>query len=110
MVIICNVLNEVFSALSDPTRRAIVSRLAAHDGLMVGEIAEPFPMSLPAVIKHLDVLEAAGIVVRTRVGRTTQCRLAPGSMGEAVDWLSRHQRFWDVRLDALDALVSRKKQ
>ena len=110
MVSIRRMLNAVFAALADPTRRAIVSRLAREDGLLVNEIAKPFPMSLPAVIKHLDVLADAGLVKRKRIGRTTQCRLAAGPMGEAVDWLERHQRFWNARLDALGSLVNRRKQ
>jgi DNA-binding transcriptional ArsR family regulator len=66
-------------------------------------------MSLPAVIKHLDILTDAGLVTRTRVGRNVQCRLTPEPMGEAVDWLAKHLKFWDTRLDALQALIEAKK-
>ena len=103
-------LNQTFSALSDPTRRAIVARLAGGEGIAVGEIARGFPMSLPAVIKHLDVLTEAGLITRTRIGRGVECRLAPAPMGEAVDWLERHLNFWNARLDALGDLLEGDKQ
>ncbi len=102
-------LDRTFAALADPTRRAIVSRLTDGQPLAVGEIARKFPMSLPAVIKHLDVLTDAGLVTRTRVGRNVQCRLAPAPMGEARDWLARHLTFWNARLDALQTLVEAGK-
>ncbi len=98
-------LDKTFSALADPTRRAIVARLANGHAIAVGEIARGFPMSLPAVIKHLDVLTDAGLITRTRIGRGVECRLAPAPMDEAVDWLERHLDFWTARLDALDALL-----
>lgn len=102
-------LNRTFAALADPTRRAIVARLTDGEPLAVGEIARTFPMSLPAVIKHLDVLTDAGLVTRTRVGRNVQCRLAPAPMGEAMDWLARHLKFWNASLDALEALLEAEK-
>lgn len=98
-------LDRVFAALSDPTRRAIVARLSDGQGVMVGEIARGFPISLPAVIKHLDVLTDAGLITRTRTGRTVECRLAPAPIGEAIDWLERHLEFWNKRLDALGELL-----
>jgi DNA-binding transcriptional ArsR family regulator len=101
-------LDRTFSALADPTRRAIVARLTDGKSLAVGEIARTFPMSLPAVIKHLDVLTEAGLVTRTRVGRNVQCRLAPAPMGEAMDWIARHLTFWNTRLDALETLMAAK--
>jgi DNA-binding transcriptional ArsR family regulator len=101
-------LERTFSALADPTRRAIVERLAGGQGIAVGEIARGFPMSLPAVIKHLDVLTDAGLITRTRIGRGVECRLAPAPMGEAVDWLERHLGFWNTRLDALGHLLEEK--
>ena len=102
-------LDRTFAALADPTRRAIVAQLVDGQPLAVGEIARLFPMSLPAVIKHLDILTSAGLVTRTRVGRNVQCRLAPAPMGEAMDWLARHLTFWNSRLDALETLMKAKK-
>ena len=101
-------LNQTFSALADPTRRAIVARLANGDGLTVSALAEPFPVSLPAVIKHIDVLCGAGLVTRERTGRTVTCRLSVEPMSEAMAWLDRHVRFWEARLDALADLVEGK--
>lgn len=98
-------LDRTFAALSDPTRRAIVARLGAEDGLSVSELARPFAMSLPAVMKHLDVLGDAGLVSRTKVGRTVTCRLEAEPMREAMAWLERYERFWTAGLDRLVALV-----
>ena len=98
-------LDETFSALSDPTRRAIVARLAEEGDLNVGAIAQPFSVSLPAVIKHIDVLCRAGIVARRRTGRTVTCCLAAQPIDEALAWLERSRRFWEMRLDALARLV-----
>jgi len=98
-------LDHVFAALADPTRRAIVARLARDDGLTVGVLAKPFKVSLPAVIKHIDVLCEAGLVRRVRTGRTVACRLSVTPMDEAMAWLDRHVRFWESRLDALGELV-----
>ncbi len=95
-----NHLNAVFSALADPTRRAILARLAAGE-TTVGDLAEPFPISLPAVSKHLSVLAAAGLVSRERRGRLRPCRLNPAAMKEAADWIEQTRRFWDARLDSL---------
>jgi DNA-binding transcriptional ArsR family regulator len=101
-------LDQTFAALADPTRRAIVARLAEGDGLTVKVLAEPFPVSLPAVIKHIDVLCAAGLVTRERTGRTVTCRLSAEPMSEAMAWLNRHVRFWEARLEALATLVESK--
>jgi DNA-binding transcriptional ArsR family regulator len=98
-------LNRTFAALSDPTRRALLARLGEEDGLSVSELARPFPVSLPAVMKHLDVLADAGLISRTKTGRTVSCRLRAGPMEEAVSWLNHYQRFWSERLDRLAALV-----
>lgn len=98
-------LDRTFAALADPTRRAIVVRLNSRGALSVGEIARPLPMSLPAVIKHLDVLENAGLVGRMRSGRTVICRLKREPMRKANDWLGRHARFWVPRLDRLVELA-----
>ncbi len=94
-------LSRVFQALSDPTRRAILARLAAGPGT-VGEISRPFRMSLPAVSKHLRVLEAANLIRRECRGRERICRLNPPALAQAYDWLGVYRRFWQERLDALD--------
>lgn len=98
-------LNRTFAALADPTRRALLSRLALHHELSVSELAEPFAMSLPAVMKHLDVLAQAGLVSRQKAGRTVACRLAAGPMEDAMQWLAHYRRFWSVQLDRLAAFV-----
>ena len=98
-------LDRTFAALSDPTRRAIVARLGDENALSVSELARPFSMSLPAVMKHLDVLTDAGLVTRSKVGRTVTCRLEAEPMREAVAWLGRYERFWTASLDRLVALV-----
>jgi len=102
-------LDRMFSALSDPTRRALLARLEGEDGLSVSELAKPFPVSLPAIMKHLDVLSDAGLVSRTKQGRTVSCRLNAEPMEEAMNWLARYQRFWSQRLDALEALLNEQR-
>ena len=94
-------LDLAFSALADPSRRAIVARLADSE-LTVGEIARPLPMSLPAVSKHLGILERAGLVARRREGRVHHLRLVPGGLSPAQDWIARHRAFWESRFDALE--------
>ena len=97
-------LDGVFHALADPTRRAIIGALA--DGpKTVGEISRPFDISLPAVSKHLKVLERARLVSREVRGREHHCRLLPESLMDARDWLSFYSGFWEERLDALDELL-----
>jgi DNA-binding transcriptional ArsR family regulator len=98
-------LDRAFAALADPTRRAIVERLARRDNLAVSEIAAPFAVSLPAVMKHLDVLARAGLVERAKSGRTVHCRLRAEPMRNAMQWLSRYERFWAERLEALARFV-----
>ena len=93
-------MDRTFGALADPTRRAILTRLAAGEA-NVGELAEPFEMSLPAVSKHLDVLEKAGLLERHKAGRIRRCRLNPAPMVEAAEWISEHRRFWENQLDRL---------
>lgn len=93
-------LNAAFHAMADPTRRAILARLASGEAT-AGELAAPFEMSLPAVSKHLKVLEGAGLLIRRRDGRVHRCRLDPAPMKQAVDWIETHRRFWEARLDAL---------
>ena len=98
-------LDRTFAALSDPTRRALIARLSESDSLSVSELARPIPMSLPAVMKHLEVLIDAGLVTREKTGRIVSCRLRADPMQEANDWLNRYQRFWTERLDQLAALL-----
>jgi DNA-binding transcriptional ArsR family regulator len=98
-------LDQAFAALADPTRRAILDRLARADGLAVTEIAEPFAVSLPAVMKHLDVLARAGLIERAKTGRTVRCSLRAGPMETAMQWLTRYERFWTEKLDALAKFV-----
>jgi DNA-binding transcriptional ArsR family regulator len=93
-------LSAVFGALADPTRRAILARLAAGEA-SVTEIAEPFAMSLPAVSKHLKMLERAGLISRGRQAQWRPCRLAPQTLREATEWLDAYRQFWDESLDRL---------
>jgi DNA-binding transcriptional ArsR family regulator len=99
------VLDRTFAALSDPTRRALLARLGDRESLSVSELARPFSMSLPAIMKHLDVLSDAGLVAREKTGRTVACRLTAEPMEQAMDWLNRYQRFWSDNLDRLAAFV-----
>jgi DNA-binding transcriptional ArsR family regulator len=87
-------LDRTFAALADPTRRALVARLAAEPDLSVSVLAKPFDVSLPAVMKHLDVLSDAGLVERVKSGRTVSCRLNAEPMQRAREWLERYERFW----------------
>ncbi|HEY9217157.1 MAG TPA: metalloregulator ArsR/SmtB family transcription factor [Phenylobacterium sp.] len=98
-------LDRTFAALADPTRRAIVTRLEQEGDLAVGAIAERFPISLPAVIKHLNVLSDAGLVRRTRQGRNVTCTLERAPMSEAMAWFQRHAAFWEQRLDNLASVA-----
>jgi DNA-binding transcriptional ArsR family regulator len=98
-------LDRTFAALADPTRRALLARLSETDSISVSELAKPFPISLPAVMKHLDVLTKAGLVARDKSGRIVSCRLRAEPMQEANDWLNRYRRFWTDRLDQLAAFL-----
>src|SRR5688572_4586498 len=98
-------LDRTFAALSDATRRALLARLSADAGLSVSELARPFSMSLPAIMKHLDVLSDAGLIKRTKTGRTVSCRLEAAPMENAMNWLNGYQRFWSQQLDRLSAFV-----
>ena len=93
-------LSEIFGALADPTRRAILARLALGE-TSVGELAEPFEMSLPAVSKHLGVLETAGLVQREKQGRVRRCQLDGRPLEAAATWIEHYRRFWEARLDSL---------
>jgi DNA-binding transcriptional ArsR family regulator len=98
-------LDRTFSALADPTRRALLAQLRERQSISVSDLARPFPVSLPAVMKHLDVLSDAGLIKRTKTGRTVSCRLTAAPMEQAMDWLNRYQRFWSEQLDRLAAFV-----
>jgi DNA-binding transcriptional ArsR family regulator len=93
-------LDRTFAALSDPTRRAILARLARGEAT-VGELARPFRVSRPAISKHLRVLERAGLVQREREGRVSRCELDAQPMREAAEWVERYRVFWEGRLDSL---------
>ena len=95
-----------FAALADPTRRAILSRLATGE-TSVMKLAEPFDMSLPAVSKHLKVLEGAGLVTRSREAQWRPCRIDAVALKEVDDWLEKYRRFWEVRLDRLEEYLDR---
>jgi len=94
-------LSTTFSALADPTRRAILARLVSGE-VSVTELAEPFAMSLPAVSKHLKVLESAGLIARSREAQWRPCRLEAGPLKDAAGWLEHYRQFWDESLDRLD--------
>jgi DNA-binding transcriptional ArsR family regulator len=98
-------LDRTFAALSDPTRRALLTRLGERDSLSVSELAQPFAMSLPAIMKHLDVLSDAGLIAREKAGRTVSCRLTARPMEQAMNWLNRYARFWSDNFDRLAAFV-----
>jgi DNA-binding transcriptional ArsR family regulator len=94
-------LDNTFAALSDPTRRAILARLAAGEA-SVNELAEPFEISLPGVSKHLKVLERAGLISRGRVAQSRPCRLEAAPLREAADWVESYRRFWAGSFDRLE--------
>jgi DNA-binding transcriptional ArsR family regulator len=102
-------LDRTFAALADPTRRALLAQLGRQQGLSVSELAKPFAVSLPAIMKHLDVLSDAGLIARSKTGRTVACRLTAEPMEQAMDWLNRYQRFWSEQLDRLAAFVEEDK-
>jgi DNA-binding transcriptional ArsR family regulator len=97
-------LSETFAALADPTRRAILARLSQGEAT-VTELAEPFAMSLPAISRHLKVLERAGLIRRGREAQWRPCRLEPEALRRVDDWLETYRRFWDDSFDRLDAYL-----
>ena len=97
-------LTTTFAALADPTRRAILNRLASGEA-SVTELAEPFKISLPAVSKHLKVLERAGLIARSREAQYRPCHLDAGPLKAASDWLGHYRQFWEERLDRLEAYL-----
>lgn len=98
-------MDRTFWALADATRRGVLQRLMDEPGLSVTELAGSFSLKLPGMTKHLDVLSDAGLITRTKTGRTVAVYLAAEPMQEAIAWLNRYQRFWSVSLDRLTALV-----
>lgn len=103
-------LDRTFAALADPTRRALLARLEEVDSVSVSDLARPFPVTLPAIMKHLDVLSDAGLITREKTGRTVSCRLNAAPMEEAMGWLRRYERFWREKLDALEAYFNRPRK
>ena len=99
-------LSVVFAALADPTRRAIIARLAEGDAT-VTELAEPFSISLPAISRHLKVLERAGLISRSRSGQWRSSSLDAAPLKEATEWMERYRVFWDASFDRLDAHLRR---
>ncbi|SDZ17923.1 transcriptional regulator, ArsR family [Micromonospora pattaloongensis] len=104
-----NQVSDVFAALADPTRRAILARLAAGDAT-VNELAEPFPISLQAVSKHLNVLERAGLITRVREAQWRRCRLNPAPLRDLAQWVDQYRRLWDDRYDTLDGYLRELKE
>lgn len=104
-------LNNVFAALSDPTRRAILERLARGEA-SVTELADPFAneMSLPAISKHLRVLETAGLITRRKEGRVHHLRLSSAPLKNAADWLAHYRQFWNEQFDSLESYLQQSKR
>jgi DNA-binding transcriptional ArsR family regulator len=99
-------LDATFAALADPTRRAMLARLS-RGAASVNELAEPFDMSLPAISKHLKVLERAGLITRARAAQWRPCRIEPAPLAAAADWIERHRRVWEDRLDRFDDYIKK---
>lgn len=102
-------LSVTLSALADPTRRAILARLAEGEAT-VNEIAEPFDISLPAVSRHLKVLEAAGLITRSREAQWRPCKLEPQALKSVDEWLDVYRRFWSESFDRMDAYIAELKK
>jgi DNA-binding transcriptional ArsR family regulator len=103
-----NALDQTFAVLSDPTRRAILARLAQGEAT-VGELAEPFDMSLPAISRHLKVLEEASLISNERHGKHRRCRLNPQALAGAAGWFDFYRHFWSGSFDRLDVRLKRQK-
>jgi DNA-binding transcriptional ArsR family regulator len=101
-------LNRAFAALADPTRRAIIARLASGEAT-VNELAEPFDMTQPSISKHLKVLERAGLISRGRAAQTRPCRLEAAPLKEVANWAEAYRSLWEARLDRLGALLQSSK-
>jgi DNA-binding transcriptional ArsR family regulator len=102
-------MSDVFAALADPTRRAILARLAIGEAT-AGELADPFPISAQAVSKHLNVLERAGLIVRTREAQFRRCRIVAAPLREVASWAEQYSRLWQERYDALDGYLGTLKE
>lgn len=102
-------LSNTFAALADPTRRAILARLASGEA-SVSELAQPFEMSLPAVSKHLKVLERAGLIARSRDAQWRPCHLQPAPLKEVADWVEHYRQFWEESFDRLDEYLRELKK
>jgi DNA-binding transcriptional ArsR family regulator len=102
-------LDDIFAALADPTRRAIVMRLCDGEA-SVGELADPFDMALPSFMKHIHVLETSGLVQSSKEGRVRTCRLSPEALVGAEDWFQHQRAIWEARLDRFQAYVMKLKQ
>jgi DNA-binding transcriptional ArsR family regulator len=102
-------LDRTFAVLSDATRRAILAQLEREAAVSVSDLARPHAIKLPAIMKHLDVLDDAGLITRAKTGRTVTVRLQPRPMREAMDWLRRYERFWNASLDRLTALAEARE-
>jgi len=102
-------LDAMFQALADPSRRSMVERLS-RGSASVSQLAEPLDMSMPAVLQHLAVLEASGIVRSTKTGRVRSCQLEPAALGIAEQWMSKHRLLWEQRLDRLGALLAAEQE
>jgi DNA-binding transcriptional ArsR family regulator len=100
-------MDRTFSALADPTRRAVLLRLKKEPGISVSELARPLSLKLPGMMKHLDVLSDAGLITRAKTGRTVSVHLKVGPMREAMAWLKRYESLWTVSIDRLVALVEK---
>ena len=101
-------LDRTFSALADPTRRHILERLG-HVPATIGELAQPFDISLPGLLKHVRILQEADLVITEKQGRTRQCRLGSEHLDDAAQWIQTYQRRWERRLDRLGAYLERQK-
>jgi DNA-binding transcriptional ArsR family regulator len=102
-------LDATFAALADPTRRAMLARLGDEGALTASELARPFSVSLPAVLKHIAVMAEAGLVRREKIGRAVHCRLEIAPVRQAMSWLEQTEKFWSARLDALAAFVEEEE-
>jgi DNA-binding transcriptional ArsR family regulator len=103
-------LDRTFGALVDETRRKILVRLEREGSVSISELAEPFAMTLPGILKHLDVLTQAGLISRTKEGRTVTVQLRANPLKGAMEWLRRYERFWSPRLDKLTAYAEREER
>jgi DNA-binding transcriptional ArsR family regulator len=109
MITTTDPIGEVFAALADPTRRAILARLATGEAT-VQELATPFPISAQAISKHLNVLERAGLIVRTRQAQWRRCRIVAEPLRDVAAWVEQYRRLWDERYDALGSYLDKLKE